>query len=1032
MIHKMQNNQLMQQSIKTRGTSGFSNRRWSVPKGLFCAVLLFVFAWEGYAQTNTVTGIVKDFNGELLPGVNVIEKGTTNGAITDINGKYIINVSPDASLIFSYIGYLSEEQAVNNRSVIDIVMTPDIQQLGEIVVIGYGAVEKRDLTGSVASIKAEEITEVPTHNALEAIQGKAAGVDIVRSSGQAGAGVDIRIRGTRSIGGSNEPLYIIDGFQGGNINDLNPNNIESIEILKDASSTAIYGSQGANGVVIVTTKRGVEGKPQVSYNGYYGVNGLTSFPDRLIGEDYVQLRREAWRTAGEWSGPADDRDLFNQAEWDAYQAGQWVDWTDLLMRNGSQQSHTLSVNGGSENTKVFLSGGYFKEEGMYRLNDMTRYNARLNVDQKLAEWAKAGLLSKIAYYDRNNRKDPLASAIGAVPLGVPYDENGNINPNPVAGNKGVVSPLADELPNAAVDNTLATNINLNAFLELTPVAGLTFRSNFGATLNNSRRGEYYDANSYARRNERTSFSAMTTANSRFYHWDNILTYTRDFDDHSFTVTGITSYTQGDNDNFYATGLNQQLASQLYYNLAGTDQVSREIGSGFTRTNTMSYAGRINYSYKGKYLLTLTNRVDGASRLSKGNKWASFPSAAVAWHISDEAFMANVTPVTLFKLRGSYGLTGNSGIDAYGTQSLVYASPNMGFGDEPAPMYRFAGRVGNPDVGWEYSATTNIGLDLGFFKNRLMATVDYYNTKTTDILFPRTLPQSTGVTEVYQNIAASQNKGIEIALNSVNVESKDFSWNTTFTFTKNKEEITELVDGIDVISSNDPERESLLLGHPIKSFYTYKKLGIWQADEADQAAQYHFAAETGPVFQPGDLKLEDVNGDMVISPADDRQFVGSTAPKWYGGLRNTFRYKAFDLEVFLFARWGQTIDAEFLGRYNPEGTNGSLAMFDYWTPENPSNDFPRPRRSSLSGIAGYQTLTFVDGSYFKVRNVSLGYNLPSSVSEKISIGNIRLYATASNLLVLSKNHLLDNYDPEGGGATSYPINKQIVFGIDIDF
>lgn len=1038
----MQKIKRMRKSIAKSGSKHSCKMLGVATRGLCCAILIFILAIEAHAQTSTISGIVKDYDGEVLPGVNIVEKGTTNGTITDIEGRFTMDVPPDATLVFSYIGYLTEEIAVNNRSVIDMALVPDITQLNEVVVIGYGTVKRRDLTGSVASVKSEEIVETPTHNALEAIQGRAAGVDIVRSSGAAGSGVDIFIRGERSISSSlpgeeelnkSEPLFIIDGFQGGNIDDLNPNDIASIEVLKDASATAIYGSQGANGVVIVTTKRGEEGKARISYSGYYGVNGLTEFPDRLIGEDYVQLRREAWRTAGQWSSPADDRQLFsNEAEWAAYQAGQWVDWTDLLMRNGSQQSHTISVNGGSENTKIYLSGGYFRETGMYKLNDMTRYNARLNIDQKLADWAKVGLLSQITYNDINGRNDPLSGAISAIPLGLPYDENGNININPIPGNAGVVSPLADEVPNAAVDNTLETNIKLNAYLELTPLEGLTFRSNFGSSLNNSRQGEYYDKDSYTRRNERTSISSLTTENYRFFHWDNILTYNRDFGDHSVTLTGITSYTQGESDDSYAIGLNQQLASQGYYNLEGTDLTSREIGSGFTRTRTMSYAGRINYSYKGKYLLTVTNRVDGASRLSSGKQWASFPSVAVAWHISDEAFMSNVESITLLKFRASYGLAGNSGIPAYGTQSIVYAAPNMGFGDVPAPMYRFAGRIGNPDVGWENSATTNIGLDLGFFKNRLNATVDVYNTETTDILFPRTLPQSTGVTEVFENIAATRNQGIEVSINSVNVKNDNFSWNSTVTFTKSKNEITELVDGEDIINSNDPERESLLLGHPVNSFYTYKKLGIWQLDEAEEAANIHFAGPTGPTFAPGDIKIEDINGDGVITPADDRQFIGSTVPDWYAGIRNSFRYKAFDLEIFLFARMGQTIDAEFLGRYNPEGTNGTLATFDYWTPENPTNDFPRPRRSSLSGIAGYQSLTFIDGSYFKIKNISLGYNLPTSLSERISVANIRLYATGTNLFVLSKSDLLDNYDPEGGGADSYPINKQIVFGINIDF
>ncbi len=999
-------------------------------------ILLFWFTFSSiitFAQDRTVTGNVIDGDSnEPLPGVNIIIKGSGQGTVTDINGNYSITVPDNETvLVYRFVGFNAEEETVGNRSTIDVTLLPDIESLQEVVVIGYGTVKKRDLTGSVASVKAEEIVKTPTHNPMEAIQGRVSGVDIVRSSGSAGSGTEVRIRGNRSINGSNEPLYIIDGFQGGSINDVNPNDIESIDVLKDASATAIYGSQGANGVVIITTKRGMEGKPQISYNGFYGVNGLTPFPDRLTGEDYLQLRREAYRTTN-GTYPTTDEQLFGGENdlVNAYQEGQWVDWVDELMRNGRQQSHTLSVRGGNESTKAFLSAGLFREEGMYRMNDMDRYNVRLNLDQKITSWAMAGLLSQVTYYDRNNRTDPLSAAISATPLGRAYDEFGNIIHRPIAGSSSV-SPLADEIPNAAIDNTKNTNVSLNAYLELKPFNGLSFRSNFGSRLNSSRRGKYFDEVSYTQRGTGISRAELTTNFNRFYHWDNILTYSKNIDDHSFTITGITNYTQSDEEDYFMSGIGQVLSSHLFYNLGGTSPDGRIIESGYTRSNTMSYAGRLNYIFRDKYLITLTNRVDGSSVLS-GRKFDAFPSVAAGWIISDESFMNNLERVDLLKLRGSYGLTGNSGIDAYGTQSLVVTERGMGFGDVAAPMYRFSTRVGNANLGWENSATINLGLDLGLFNNRLTASIDAYNTQTTDILFARTLPQSTGVVDVLQNVASTQNRGIELGLNSINFDNDNFRWATSATFTKNKEEITSLISDNDIISASDPETNSLLIGRPIQSFYSYKKLGIWQTDEADEAAEYRFGNENGPTFKPGDIRVEDVNGDKIIVPADDRQYLGSTVPKWIAGLRNSFRYKAFDLDIFLFARWGQMINAGFLGRYNPEGTGGSLSMFDYWTPENPTNDYPRPRRGSLSSIYGYQALPFVDGSYFKIRNVSIGYNLPGSVSERISAGKIRLYATGSNLLVISKSHLLSNYDPEGGGSENYPINRQIVVGVNVDF
>lgn len=994
-----------------------------------CSLFLFVGWGSTFAQERTVSGRVTSDEGEGLPGVTVLEKNTNNGTATNVNGEYSITVSGnDAVLVFSFIGYTKEEIEVGNRSTIDVALDPDIASLEEVVVIGYGTVKKRDLTGSVASVKSEEIVQTPTFNAMEAIQGRAPGIDIVRSSGEAGAGTDVRIRGNRSIHGSNSPLYIIDGFQGGNINDINPNDIESIEILKDASATAIYGSMGANGVIIVTTKRGREGKAKISYNGFYGVNGLTPFPERRIGEDFMNLRREAWRTAGRWESEADDSRIFSAAEWEAIENDQWVDWVDLLMRNGRQQSHTVSVRGGNENTQVYFSGGFFEEQGMYRLNDFRRYNARLNVDQKLTDWAKVGLLSQITYNDRNRRRDPLSDAIGALPLGTPYTDAGEIIRFPIAGNQDVVSPLADEMPNAAVDNTNGPNVSLNAFLQVEPIEGISWRSNFGSNLNNSRRGEYFDAESYARRNQRTSFARMSASFNRFYHWDNIINLSREFGDHSLTITGITNYTRGINDGIIGEGVNQVLSSQLFYGLPSAED-NRLIHTFYTETETMSYAARIHYGFRGKYLLTLTNRWDGASRLAPGNKWAAFPSVAAAWNLDREAFMDDVDAISMLKLRASYGLTGNSGIDPYGTQSLIYYSPRMGFGDVSAPMYQFTGRVGNLNLGWENSATANLGLDLGFFNNRLEATIDAYDTKTSDILMARLLPWSTGVTDVYQNIGGTRNRGVEISINSLNVDRSNFRWNSTFTFTRNKEEITELVDGTDIIQN---ERNSLLMGHPINSFYTYNKLGIWQEDEADLAAEYRFGSEDGRHFEPGDIKLEDLNGDGIINADDDRTYVGSTVPKWIAGLRNNIRFGAFDLDLFLFARWGQTIDAEFLGRFDPEGLGGSLATLDYWTPENPTNDYPRPRRGQLNNIPGYQALTFVEGSYFKIRNLSLGYTIPQSLTDRVGIERIRFYATGANLLVLTKSHLLRGYDPEGGGSESYPINRQLVFGINLDF
>ncbi len=984
------------------------------------------------AQSKVVTGrVTVSENNEPLSGVTVNVKGAERSVTTNDQGEFTITVpSPQSVLVFTYVGFGTQEIAVGNRTAINVTMSNITKTMDEVVVIGYGTVKRRDLTGAVASIKSEEIVLTPTHNVVEAMQGRVSGVDITRSSGSAGAGANIRVRGNRSISGNNSPLYIIDGFQGGSISDLNPNDIESIDVLKDASATAIYGAQGANGVIIVTTKRGASGKTSVTYDGFYGINGYTSFPQPRLGEDYIQVRREAFRTAGQWSSPADDARLFpNADEWAAVQAGQFINWFDLLNRNGQQQSHTVTLRNGSDRTKTFLSLNYFNEEGMLRRNDFTRYNVRFNLDQNVFKWAKAGILSQVTYSKLNSRRDPLSVALSTVPLGKPYDENGNINLYPLGpNNQNVVSPLTDERGEfIALDKTLRTNVMANAYVEITPLKGLSFRSNFGSTLAFGRRGVFNEATSLAQRNARINSASLINDQSTFFNWDNILTYNKSINDHSFTLTGVQSYLQSDAEQLSASGDGQLLPSQGFYNLAATQQ-NRFISSSYTGWNNLSFAGRINYNYKSKYLFTATYRADGASRLGI-NKWDYFPSLALGWNISEEGFLQSVTWLNSLKMRGSWGKAGNYGINVYGTQSVITPAQNIGFGDVQGNMFQFDPLVGNPNLKWETSTTTNVGLDFGILKNRITGTFEWYNTITSDILLLRTLPRSTGVSRVYQNIGETQNNGIELQLTSRNVVGRNFTWNTSATFTRNREKITKLIDNSEIIIGATPETQSLLLGRPIQSFYSYRKLGIWQTDKADVAARYRFGNSP---FRPGDLHIEDINGDSIINTAD-RTYLGSSVPDFILGLQNNFTYKGFDLGFFLFWRYGQMINAEFLGRYNPAGDGSGPANMNYWTPENPTNDFPRPRMGQRHiDIYGYQAIPFVDGSFFKIKNVTLGYTFTKSVAGKVRAENIRVYVTGNNLFTRARSHLVRDYDPERGGAESSPLSRQFVFGLNVGF
>ncbi|PZX50977.1 SusC/RagA family TonB-linked outer membrane protein [Algoriphagus chordae] len=979
----------------------------------FCFALI---NFEILAQNTQVIGIVNatDYDG-ALPGATILVKGTNTGTITNIDGKYSIFVPSGAILVFSSIGYITQEIEVGNQTTINVMLEPDVTNMEEVVVIGYGTVKKRDLTGAVTSLKNEDIVQVPAQNPLESIQGKVAGVDITRGSGSSSSGINIRIRGNRSIGASNNPLFIVDGVQTGNIDNINPNDIESMEFLKDASSTAIYGWQGANGIVIISTKKGAVGKPKVTFNSYYGISEVSRYPSVMNGDEYVAIKREANRTTGKWNSVSDDPLIFNTQELDAIANGDWIDYQDLLFRNGTQQNYNIGVNAGSDKTKVYTSVDYFGETGILKFDDVKRYTLRANVDHTFNSWIKAGLQSQIANRDESYRRDPLNMANKIIPLGTVYDENGDFIVYPLGGSS--ISPLADEQPDIFSNTGKITNVIANVYLDLKPFNGFSFRSNFGTNISNSRVGLFEASNSISR-NGGTSRAQYTASNGRFFNWDNVINYQKEIKDHSFTITALSSYVQNEGDDVLAQGENQLLPGQLFYGLGNApDNIA--INSGYAKWNVLSFAARLNYSFKGKYLITLTDRADGASRLSAGNKWAFFPSAAFAWRVVDEGFMQNLESISELKLRASYGVAGNSGIQPYGTQSSLTRMP-MAFGESSFQGFTFSPLLGNPDAGWELSATTNFGIDLGLWKNRLSATIDIYNTQTSDLLLPRGLPPTTGVQQVFQNIGKTRNHGIELGINTVNIEKADFTWESTLTFTRNREEIVSLVtDGVDDIGNG------WFVGQPISVFYDYEKLGIWQTSEADEAQSY------GQV--PGDIKVKDQNGDNKIDAVNDRiVLAGNNRPDWFGGLNNKLTYKAFDFSVYFFARWGQTINPNFLSRYDRQSnlSNSSKAI-DYWTPENPTNEYPRPNAGvSGSSTLYWSTIGYVDGSYIRLRNISLGYTLP--VKDNSFLSNMRIYFTGTNLLTWTKSSKLDEYDPERGGGESFPMLKNYVFGINLGF
>lgn len=963
-----------------------------------------------FAFQQPIQGKVTDSaDGNPLAGVSVIIVGTKTGTTTDINGHFSLPVSASkegTELEFSFVGYNSLRKSISGQGPVMVQLSATSGENSDVIVVGYGTQKKSDLTGSVVSVKADEITKVASTNVMESIQGKVPGLDITSGNGSANSAPSVLLRGHRSIAGSNGPLYIIDGAINDHVEDLNPNDVASMEILKDASATAIYGSRGANGVIIITTKKGQTGAPKVSASVYGSSIHDAGYPHYMTGPEYVAFMRESYRTTGKWSSPEDDSKIFNASELAAIASGTWTDYRDLLIHNGNEQNYKISVSGGSDKTKAYFSAGYNRTKGLFKFDQNEKFTARLNIEHTISKVFKAGLNSQLTYYKISTESDPLNAANKISPLGAAFDSTGTVINYPNNGSQ--ISPLVNEyIANNYADNTNTTRVLTTGYIQITPFQDLTLRSNISVGLSNSREGIFNGRYSIARSGSDPR-SQYNTSRSTNLLWENILTYDHTWALHHLAFTGVTSYQTNQSDNGAEQGDGQLIPAQSYYGL-GNATSGLIASTGYEESKLVSFTGRINYSFNNKYLLTLTGRSDGSSKLAAGNKWAFFPSVAAGWRISQENFMKNVTAISDLKLRASYGITGNDPLGAYATQSLL-TNISFAYGDQSAPGYTFSSQIGNSALKWELSGTKNIGLDFGLLKNRISGSIDWYDTRTKDLLLPRLLPSSTGVSSVIQNIGKTRNTGIEIALNTRNIESANFKWSSAITFTHNKESIEQLATG-----GQDDIADGWFIGYPVSVFFDYQKIGIWQTDEADQAAKY------GEV--PGEIKIKDQDGDGKITTSD-RVVVGTAAPKWSGGFSNTFTYKGFDLNFYLFARVGQMINANYL-RFK-SGTTENQALHDYWTPENSTNAFPRP--NAAGGVQYLSTLQYVSGSFLKLRNVTLGYTLPEALMSRFKMSSIRLYVSAVNPLTLS--HTKD-YDPERGGSENFPMTKSFLIGANID-
>lgn len=1052
-----------------------SHRRVSVILGLtlLCSPLPYsVYAEKGVdditvqavMQTKTVKGTIADENGEPLIGVSIVVKGATStGTITDFDGKFTINLPAGSKeLVISYIGYKEQVVTVTGDAPLNIKMVPDTQALDEVVVIGYGAVKKRDLTGAITSIKSDDITQNPGANPMEALQGKVAGLDITRTSGQAGEGVKMQLRGTRSFTASGDPTFIIDGMPG-DYSTLNPNDIESIEILKDASSTAVYGASGANGVIIITTKNGKAGKTQVDFNAYVGINGWSKVPEMRTGESYLQGLRDAYQAIGSWSSASDDETMMNNAlgtgAYALHQQGKYINWGDELLQTGITQNYSVAVSGGTEKTKAYLSMNFSNENGQYSNDDYKVYSTNIRIDHKVRDWLSIGVNSQMSYVHRNRAYANLDTALQSEPLGELYNEDGNLNVNPSAGN--LTNLLLNNKGNYRNQNQ-NYKLYFNPYIELKPIKGLTILSRLGATLNNTRTNYFQGIGSYQYYN--TSGADATGTNSNVYaritqrrnynyKWENVFTYNFQIrNDHDFTVTAVTSWNHNQNDETIQSETNISDNAYLWHNMGlNNDYVTAS--SSYEMSKGLGLIGRLSYSYKGKYLFSASVRHDGSSRLAKENRWDTFPAVSVGWRMSDESFMEGTRNwLDNLKIRLGYGVTGTASIDPYSSASNLEES-TLSFSGANETIYRFSQNYTNRDLGWEKSYNTNIGLDASFLNGRIDLSADYYMTTTKGVIWERKIPIINGgynATTQYQmnmNICETENRGFEMALNTRNINTKDFKWNSTVTFNYNKEKVVSLTDGTaDNISNGD---YSLTIGEAVNSFYHYKIDGVWQLGEEADAAAFGMSPGELKINVPGMYKesdgvfykIDEESGEKVYYNAEnpyavsgtDYQVLGHNSPDWTLGFQNTFTYKNFDLSIFMYMRWGQMIKYGMLNSYDPTGVKNFPTYFNYWTENNPSNDFPAINANrTLNSYTGYYALQYVDGSFFKIKNITLGYTLPKNLLAKAGIGKCRLYATITNPFVIAKSHLLKDYDPEMNGSLNYPLTKQMVFGVNLSF
>ncbi len=1011
---------------------------------------------QAVSQKKQISGVVKDVNGEPIIGANVVVKGTTTGTVTDIDGKFTLEADQGATIQVSYIGYLSQDIKIGNKTSLDVKLLEDSQNLDEVVVVGYGVMKKSDLTGSSASVKDEVLGQRTVTSVGQALSGRVSGVNISTNSGRPGGRTTIRIRGNSSISVTNDPLYVVDGvilnvstLQNGTspIDYLNPNDIQSVEVLKDASATAIYGARGANGVVLIQTKKGTGQGLSVRYDADFGIGILPKKLDVLNAEEFLRAEEIAYQNAakfdpegfanGVYVDPKTKRTdprLFDSNGNPLYD----TDWQDEAIRNAFSQTHQISVANSDGKNSYGLSVGFRGEDGLIVESWLKRYSARFYMDSQINNWLKVG--GSLNYtYQSERQTDSMGD--GGITVGRQIVEELPIIPvkyadgtwggnNDYPGMEGGNNPV-----HVATDrnNRLTTqNMLGNVYAEITFMKGLVFRSMVGANIINQR-NDYYAGKELIWISSPNGSASIYNNRNNSWQFENYLTYTKEFArKHSLTAMAGLSWQHVDNSSSTASGTGFEDDFFQYNNLGVA--TSPSVSSAANAYGLNSYFARVNYGFDSRYLLTATARFDGSSKFGSSNRFAFFPSVGAAWRISQEGFMKEASRVSNLKLRASYGVTGNSETGAYASQGAL-GNYTLVFNDAKASGIGVSS-LANPELKWEKTSQVNLGLDVGLFDSRINMEFDVYYKKTTDMLLDAPVPASSGYTTMVKNIGSMSNKGFEFSINTVNIQTKDFSWESSFNISFNKNEVlslsegnTDIFPGPDILSASN---NIIRVGEPVGSFYGYKRLGTWGTDEAEEAARYGML--------PGDLKLADMNNDGQIND-QDRVIIGKGIPDGYGTFSNTFRYRNFDLVVDLQYMFGN--DVLDISKHSAEDRTGIAnsykTILDAWTPENQNTMIAQLRPTGAGYTTNIDSHFVENGSFLRGKNLVLGYTFPSELTEKMHLKFLRVYASVQNFFLITK---YSGYDPEVSDATQtfaqgitvfgYPKPRTFTIGLNVNF